>query len=754
METVQAKKATRIVLIFSILLTMKLSASGPKFPMYGIISKGEKLSYSLVPSDYRYLSSTYKMLYSSFSQVVTDSLRNYNPDLDIIKYVNTAEFSGTKITQNKIAKFKWIEENERRKEVAHYGVGVIKKNISITDTVISIYNSSKPFNKISSLVVSTATGNFSEDGSNYVTWIRIGNELMRINKITDFTDHRDVTVYRGFSKSTPEIHANGDSIFHPVYRSTEYPGKSSSLCYFADPATTLRRDRTIDEYLDMIAEGPYNGIWMDVFGATIGVGPVTANGGKLTNGEIFDFISHKTYADNALMGTYNYRNLCQAYDSIVNKIGSKPKLYANNINTGNYSGNQVFFQPYKGQKLIQMFCQESASTVLDSDPPFLEWNSNHTIDPQLGYHFSFQDIYSKWLGTFNNTRDAASKNNCIGPIVFQAGWKTQMFETIQDSLRQTIEMYHYASYLLAIDSTKTCWMGETPLSAKYASATDQIGFRKPIVLPAWRWPLGTPLQASSVDFIEQTMSISPRVYGRLFTNGMILVCPDTIGIATINLINYGGPYYNPETGEQVSTIKIHPHQGMVLLKTLKPVVLNTIYPPTTADNKSLYLDFNDLMDIPTLGVGVEIRELLTNELVMGEWSKTENKLVKFTAQTNFLNDHAYKLICTKKINSDAGYSPVKDTSMVFTVSTMSNLKDTKSESNFSVYPNPAKNFLTMNEPSASELILIDLSGKRIRKLQRKAETVFELKNVPAGNYMLVVTTDKGIRKQTILTVLK
>ncbi len=271
-------------------------------------------------------------------------------------------------------------------------------------------------------MASTSKGNLSVDGSQYVCWIRIGNELMRINKITDFSDHRDLNVVRGFGKSITAIHSNGDSIFHPVYRSTGYPNKSNELCYFADPASALRRDRTIDEYLDMKTEGQYNGIWMDVFGATIGVGPVTANGGKLTNGEIFDFISRNTYTDNSLMGKYNYLNLCQAYDSIEIKTGNKPKLYANNINTGNYSGNQIFFQPYKGQKLIQMFCQESASTVLDSDPPFLEWNSDHTIKPQIGYHFEFQDIYSKWLGTFNNTRDAASKNNCIGPIVFQAGW--------------------------------------------------------------------------------------------------------------------------------------------------------------------------------------------------------------------------------------------------------------------------------------------------------------------------------------------
>ncbi len=733
---------------------MKIIASGPKFPMYGIISKGDKLSYSLLPSDYKYLSSTYKMLYSTFSQVVTDSLLKYNPDLDIIKYVNTAEYSSTKITQNKIAKYKWIEANERRKDVAHYCVGIIKNDIQLTDTVISIFNSSKPFNKISSLVVSSTSGNFSEDGSKYVCWIRIDNELMRINKITDFTDHRDITVNRGFGKSSIVTHNNGDSVFHPVYRSTEYPGKSSDLCYFADPASTLRRDRTIDEYLDMIKDGQYNGIWMDVFGATIGVGPVSANGGKLTNGEIFDFITHKTYADNSLMGKYNYRNLCQAYDSIVLKTGRKPKLYANNINTGNYAGNQIFFQPYKGQKLIEMFCQESASTVLDIDPPFLEWNSNHTIDPQLGYHFWYQDIYSKWLGTFNNTRDAASKNNCIGPIVFQAGWKTQMYETIQDSLRQTIEMYHFASYLLAIDIHKTCWLGETPLSSKYASPTDQNGYRKPIVLPAWRWPLGVPLQASSVDFIQQTINNSPRVYGRNFTNGIILVCPDTIGIATINLINYGGPYYNPETSEYISNIKIYPHQGIVLLKTLKPVVLSKIYPPTTSNNKSLYLDFNELMDIPTLGVGVEIRDVLSNQLIYGEWSQAEKTLVKFTSQAVFLKDKAYKLIISKKINTDEGYSPVKDTSIAFSVSDVNKLHKVSSDSKLIVYPNPAKSYITINDQTVNELILTDLLGRQKKKLQRNDKNVFEINNLSDGNYILVGSNNNGKLKQAIITILK
>ena len=742
------------LIIIAIIIATKLIASGPKYPMYGIISNGAKISYSMTSADYKYLAATYKMLYSTFSAEVKDSLVKYNANLDLIKYVNTAEYSSTKITQNKIAKYKWIEENERRSEVAHYCIGVIKSGLNLSDTVVSIYNANKPFNKISSLLASTSNGNFSVDGSQFVCWIRIGDELMRINKITDFPDHRDLNVVRGFGKSISALHANGDSIFHPVYRSTGYPNRSNELCYFADPATPLRRDRTIDEYLDMKAEGQYNGIWMDVFGATIGVGPVTANGGKLTNGEIFDFITRKTYADNSLMGTYNYRNLCQAYDSIVTKTGEKPTLYANNINTGNYAGNQIFFQPYKGQKLIKMFCQESASTVLDIDPPFLEWNSNHTINPQLGYHFAYQDIYSKWLGSFNNTRDAALKGNCIGPIVFQAGVKTQMFETIEDSLRHSIEMYHFAGYLLAIDSNKTCWLGETPLSAKYATVTDQNGIRKPIVLPAWRWPIGEPTQDASVDFIQNTINIAPRVYGRVFTNGIALVCPDTTGTATINLNNYGGPYYVPETGEYVSNIQIHPHQGIVLLKNIKTVELNKIYPPSTVKNKSLYLGFNDLMDIPTLGVGIEIRELLTNKFVPGEWSQAENNLVKFTSQTGFLNDIQYKVTVTKKINSDEGYSPTKDTTLVFTVSNTNGITYAKSDKNLVFYPNPTKSYITINDPSVSELFLTDLLGKRTITLKRKTENVFELNNVISGSYVLVALTNNDIRKHAIIIVLE
>ncbi len=115
----QGEKVTHFWLLILMFFTMKIIVSGPKFPMYGIISNGAKISYSMTSADYKYLAATYKMLYSSFSPDVSDSLGKYNANLDIIKYVNTAEFSGTKITQNNIAKFKWIEENERRSDVAH-----------------------------------------------------------------------------------------------------------------------------------------------------------------------------------------------------------------------------------------------------------------------------------------------------------------------------------------------------------------------------------------------------------------------------------------------------------------------------------------------------------------------------------------------------------------------------------------------------------------------------------------------------------
>jgi hypothetical protein len=329
-----------------------------------------------------------------------------------------------------------------------------------------------------------------------------------------------------------------------------------------------------------------------------------------------------------------------------------------------------------------------------------------------------------------------------------------MFETIEDSLRHSIEMYHYASYLLAIDNNKTCWLGETPLSAKYATATDQNGIRKPIVLPAWRWPIGETTQAASIDFTQNTINNSPRVYGRVFTNGIALVCPDTIGTATINLINFGGPYYNPESGEYVSNIDIHPHQGILLLKSMKPIVLNKVYPPTTADNKSLYLDFNELMDIPTLGVGIEIRQSLTNDLVLGEWTQAENNRVKFTSKTGFLKDIDYKLTVSKKINTDEGYSPTKDTTLVFTVSNINGITYTKSDNNLVFYPNPTKRYITINDPSVSELFLSDLLGKRLFTLQRKTENVFELNNVMPGNYILVALTNKDARKHAIVTVLE
>ncbi len=748
-----------ILLVFCALFVRVLgNPNRPVYPVYAQIDKANQAK-TLTTADFKYLSSTYKMLYSSFDKATTDSVHKYNPELKVIKYINTAEYTNTRDSWDNRQAFRFIEEENHRKELIYYTLGQLSKDVESSSTTISIADGPTPFNNCSTLSKSTTTDVYSTSCQTMVYWIRVGNELIRVNDFSKLGNEWILSVTRGFENTSPKPYQVGEKAFSPAFRSSGYPGLANAVPnYYADPATSLRTIRTIIEWEKAVNESYYDGLWMDVFGATAGVSPVKANGSILNTLQMWDFVTKGNYSDNLLLGQYNYRNLAQVIDTLSDKYGKTPLLFANNISIWNYDGNQVFFQAYNGKKMITMFCQEGAS-FNGNDLSNSIWRLDRTKPVNIGSEFQINDP-AKWLQVFENTRDAAYKGNCIGPIIENAGWISRMWEALNEPQRKQAEMYHYCSYLLAVDPQKSVWLGTIALRATYETVNDLIGNRRPFVNPALRWPIGLPLDTPQKNFDNLNVNSNPLVFARRFENGLVLVCSGVGSPVSVDLAQFGTTYFDPLTGNQVDHIQIQSNSGIILLKNIiKPELIK----PTVEGNKvindnKIWLEFNSPMDENTLGVGITVTEKSGGKRIEGFWINQDANRYLFVPDEKLNLGENYIVFVSNDINSSEGYSPVSPASIEFAYD-LNSVNDLINQNHkVKIYPNPAHDNLTLDlngfDFMGAEIEIRNCLGSKVYsdRFGNEKQKSIDLTNYPSGIYIIFLKLDNKLeyREKLIL----
>lgn len=79
------------------------------------------------------------------------------------------------------------------------------------------------------------------------------------------------------------------------------------------------------------------------------------------------------------------------------------------------------------------------------------------------------------------------------------------------------------------------------------------------------------------------------------------------------------------------------------------------------------------------------------------------------------------------------------------------INEMNKESTIIVYPNPASDFVKINNPSAEKIESItigDLTGRTIKYVDSKSSTI-DVQSLPSGVYLLKIKTDKGMKIEKI-----
>ena len=498
----------------------------PYYPLYAIDSGRTELQ----ERDYQIIATNFSYIQGFYTSEQLGQFKQANPKFKPVWYINSGTVDALPL------------ETAGRLNASFYLAGNLSEQVNPTETTIKIH----PALDVSHLKPSTTAGNFTtKDG--YVTFIRLGQEIVKIVDVTD--NGSSVTVVRGFANTQPMPHNAGDSVFAPVYNSEGFPGGRESIVYTLDPVQPLSVQRLVNHTLLAVETG-YSGSWFDLF-SDHQYNAVDMGGKRLNS--TWDFASKAYYTKEGLLQVQENR-LEKVWNSVKKTLGYYPTILANNLAScywpGNRSGDcRQLIERNTSTRPLDGYCLEAFCGVEHNSDPY-----QSGCDPAK---LSFDWVPAEeWLKHVQVVMDAAQKNLAAFPMVAQAGCKSVKLEMI-GSLRDKFENFAYASYLLAVEEPSG--MTRLGIPAFYQSN----GKRYAYVHPRYTWPIGTPTRTVAPDDIVEYQPHGHTSFVRPFTGGMVVVNPYN---QTDTQVRLNGTFFDPVSQKMVEVIDSEAQTGYILLK--------------------------------------------------------------------------------------------------------------------------------------------------------------------------------------------
>jgi len=420
------------------------------------------------------------------------------------------------------------------------------------------------------LVASTSTEDMSVINANtghvtkYVTWLRLGNEYMKIVKVVPddaevylpngtylyTTKYPDavVTVERGHWGSMPQAHGENTTTLAPIYHAAGCHPKGGGSClrYAWDPAQPY-----VADYLAEAYEPLYDGLWLDCFG----VDPHFASNAI---GEDM----HKFMWNVSGNVRYSHDGYVAAQRMLVERVRAKiaikgaTHLYANNVDR--WESGPVLLSP---GTLLDGGAKESFAIRVHDD----ELCGYGTGDPMLSPNAEVD-----WMSSMRQVMNLSAAGLPTMPIIGDAGCRSP--QLVRAPNREELEDFGYASFLLAA-GTRTSMYGIVPYYFRNATVGHTGGvFIK--IHPRYFYPIGAPMQtkgylAGQTSFQSMDLEgyrIAPCTFARLFETALVLVNP-TANCSDAN-VPLNGTWYDPAAGlasQPITAVAMAPGQGRILL---------------------------------------------------------------------------------------------------------------------------------------------------------------------------------------------
>lgn len=568
---------------------MNCSGAGPCTKDTNADGNGRDYQYAMTPADASVLNSFSLLHMSPKNPDQIRLLHKKAPNRPLVKYTETVPVCGGSGGQetpyvvdcNNSYNF---ETGGFRRDAKMYQAGNLTEPLDMSDTLLHMCLAVPYCCKrvATPLVPSTASGPYSDyDGNTYVTFLRVGDELMKILTVVT-TPNPDpeihgqcqrITVARSLDGSPRVTASVGTPVLAPVFGRTPVwvgPKASGKLSYQADYQSFYAWSSLANFTIDAVTQLNYDGGWFDSFTPSNVANGADVGGLKVS---LWNTHTNRPYTPAEAHAAQRAR-LQKVFDYVYAKLGRYPVIWANNF-------ERWFDQSQKDGELVpgdKRFMRPGPNGERPFDGCSLEsWTAGFEgpgCFPQTGDVLKWAVIYHDeptWISRVNTMIDATKLNLSVAAMTGSAGCQSPLQTYISIAARTQLDLLHYASFLLTVGNSTIHGplLGTCALFAEAEHGDDYahgLGVAK--LWEPYTWNLGFPSSTSSnVTAYRVASSSEAGVYVRYFSSGVAVVNPGNLSARTAIPLD-GGPYEDLLTGEKdITSVQMSSQSGRVLLRS-------------------------------------------------------------------------------------------------------------------------------------------------------------------------------------------
>ena len=521
----------------------------PLYPLYSPFFGGR---HEFTPEDLRAIAENFDFVYGqALTAAEMTVARQIAPDLKFLRYVGNWAVGGRDT------------ERDLRSRILYYEAARLGADLDAAATEFVLAPAA---GRALLFKPSTTPDDYSVDGESYVTWLRVGDEFMRIDGWDQAT--RRVQVRRGFAGTAAAVHAAHAPVLHPAYSSV--PGRGR-ISYLYDPAYPDRWTSVLRSLTDFTGAGG-DGIWIDILMAsTLGDSDVGGTRLRGVNAEseagdlfVWDFAHQRAYTRDAFRRRTE-RQVRMIQEQFRARTGRAPLIYGNNMYYTEYTAaggatwHYLVPTPEKPEPVAGM-CIEDYMGGYDATL-WSNYSRRGEVVPPPKASFG-PHTYRNWCLNQGMLAECAQRGLPAVPLILNAGMKTAIFEKLDRATRHDWERWAYASYLLCVEVRDGRCVTKLGVPMFYFDA----GKRHVDIDPMYRWPIGTPAETKPAARFDDYKLAGTGVYARRFTGGTVLVNPGAVAES----VALPEPLWHPDTGEKTSRLTLPPQTGLVLLQAPLP----------------------------------------------------------------------------------------------------------------------------------------------------------------------------------------
>lgn len=444
---------------------------------------------------------------------------------------------------------------------------------------------------------SKGKGLVASEANNYTTWIRIGNELMKLTYVSSKTIYPiTVNVERGLRGTTPTNHLSDATITAPLYTVAPIEGGNNANLSYFDPVFGARKNRLKSSTINFATSHNVDGIWIDILLGFLEAKNMIGGTYTLWNHEKESLMS----SQDIVFKTKDAMK--EVYESFYARMGYYPVIYGNNVLYDlNYTTSSRAFAMEKTTEHprgLDGFCHENSwghmsdvSGNVDNDGnPVSSSDIFRVAGKNNNGRFLEWYMENTWINNCKAIALLAQKELPNQPMTINAGFKNQWFAAdLTNELRYSFNKYCYASYLLSVhvDSQNkiSSRMGISPMTVDASGKLDVN------IEPFFTYDIGIPVQTNVFTNFTSYRVGTNNLYARKFSKGLVLVNPFSTNMSESVLIsditgNTTDIYRDPENNNQIiTTVSLNSRESRLLLKES---ILSLVSDEATIKSISIY----------------------------------------------------------------------------------------------------------------------------------------------------------------------